>query len=272
METAQIKDEHLGPESIWAILRETAEQQKEIDRILKENAEQRAEQRKETDRQMKERDERFERERKERVEQQKETERQMKESAERFDREMKERDERFDREMKERDERFDREMKESAEQFNKQMGKLGNRFGEMVEYMVKPNLIAKFHELGFVFEKAYSDMTIKDTKNNIITEADITLENGDKVMIVEVKSKPNTEDVTEHIERMNKVRLHADLHGDKRIFLGAIAGMVFNENEKMFAMKNGFYVIEPSGETFIITAPTGKYSPQEWYYSKPRHN
>jgi hypothetical protein len=34
------------------------------------------------------------------------------------------------------------------------IGKLGNRFGEMVEYMVVPNLISKFHELGFVFEKA----------------------------------------------------------------------------------------------------------------------
>jgi hypothetical protein len=63
---------------------------------------------------------------------------------------------------------------------------------------------------------------------------------------------------------MQKVRRHADLHGDKRIFLGAIAGLVFNENVKTFAMKNGFYVIEPSGETFIITAPEGDYSPREW--------
>jgi 5-methylcytosine-specific restriction endonuclease McrBC regulatory subunit McrC len=60
----------------------------------------------------------------------------------------------------------------------------------MVEYMVIPNLIAKLHDLGFVFEKAYPDAEIKDKKNNIFTEVDITLENGDKVMIVEVKSKP----------------------------------------------------------------------------------
>jgi hypothetical protein len=29
-------------------------------------------------------------------------------------------------------------------------------------------------------------------------------------------------------------------------------------------LKNGFYVVEPSGETFIITAPEGIYSPREW--------
>ena len=142
------------------------------------------------------------------------------------------------------------------------IGKLGGRFGEMVEYMVMPNLISKFQELGYVFNKAYPQATIKDYKNNIITEIDITLENGDKVMIVEVKSKPTTENIIEHIERMEKVRVHADLHNDKRILLGAVAGMVFNDNEKTFALKNGFYVIEPSGETFNITPPQGK--PKEW--------
>jgi hypothetical protein len=40
--------------------------------------------------------------------------------------------------------------------------------------------------------------------------------------------------------------------------------MVMSDNEKAFAFKNGFYVIEPSGETFNITAPEGIYSPREW--------
>jgi hypothetical protein len=168
------------------------------------------------------------------------------------------------KENAERQKETDRQMKESSERLNKQLGKLGNRFGEMVEYMVVPNLIAKFHDLGFVFEKAYLDAEIKDKKNNIFTEVDITLENGDKVMIVEVKSKPTTENVTEHIERMEKVRRHGNLHGDKRVFLGAIAGMIIQDNVKQFALKTGFYVIEPSGETFIITAPEGVYSPREW--------
>jgi hypothetical protein len=156
------------------------------------------------------------------------------------------------------------QMKETDKRLDKQLGGLGNRFGEMVEYMVVPNLITKFRELGFIFDKTYQHAAIKDRKNNIFAEVDITLENGGKVMIVEVKSKPTTEDITKHIERMQKVRAHAELHGDRRKFLGAVAGVVFNDNEKEFAMKNGFYVIEPSGETFAITAPEGIYSPREW--------
>ena len=61
---------------------------------------------------------------------------------------------------------------------------------------------------------------------------------------------------------MEKVRLHGNLHGDKRAFLGAIAGTIVQDNVKEFALKSGFYVIEPSGETFIITAPEG--DPREW--------
>jgi len=169
-----------------------------------------------------------------------------------------------ERQMKESAERLDRELKKSAKRLDRQLGKLGNRFGEMVEYMVMPNLLTKFRDLGFVFTEAYPHAVIKDVENGIFTEVDITLKNGDKVMIVEVKSKPTTEDISEHVERMRKVRAHADVHGDRRKFLGAVAGMVFNDNEKEFAMKNGFYVIEPSGETFIITAPEGEYSPREW--------
>lgn len=34
----------------------------------------------------------------------------------------------------------------------------------------------------------------------MFTEADITMENGDKVILVEVKSKPTAEDITDHTE------------------------------------------------------------------------
>ena len=127
-----------------------------------------------------------------------------------------------------------------------------------------PNLVKRFRELGFDFTMASPHKVIADYKNKIFTEIDITLENGEKAMIVEVKNKLSTEDVSEHIERMEKVRAHADLRGDKRIFLGAVGGIIINETEKEFALKNGFYVVEPSEETFIVTVPEGEYKPREW--------
>jgi len=231
METAQHRVEHPTFETVWAALQEVSERQKETDRLIKEYAEQQKEDAKQW------------------AKQREEDSRQMKEDA--------------DRRAKQRDEDY-RRMKERADQFDKRFGSFTNRFGEMVEHMVLPNMLKGFRALGIVFDKAYNNAKIEDANGRILFETDITLESGDKVMIVEVKTKLDVEDVTEHIKHMEKVRAYADKKGDKRIYLGAVAAMIIYGNERIFALKNGFYVIEPSGETFDITPPQGIYFPREW--------
>jgi len=157
---------------------------------------------------------------------------------------------------------FDRQMKESKDEFNKRFGEMTNRFGEIVEYMIAPNLKEKFKEFGLVFQRSNKDTEFADFDNNIKFEVDIILENGHKAMLVEVKTKLSTEDVKDHIERLEKMRKYADLHNDKRTFLGAVAGVVTPSNVKDFALNKGFYVIEPSGNTFNITSPSN--NPREW--------
>jgi len=142
------------------------------------------------------------------------------------------------------------------------IGRLGNRFGEVVEYMVAPDLRKKFREYGLIFQQSNQGTVIEDYENEIFFEIDIKLENGDKALLVEVKSKLTTEGVQEHIERLEKMRTYADLHGDKRAFLGAVAGIVMTPNVKNYALKQGFFVLEPAGDVFNITPPNGE--PREW--------
>jgi ribosomal protein S13 len=154
-----------------------------------------------------------------------------------------------------------RQMKET----DKRIGEITNRFGDMVEHMVVPNLVAKFRELDFTFTKVSRDMKITDENNRILAEVDAFLENGDQVMVVEIKTKPTIRDINDQIERMKKLRCYADVRHDRRRYLGAIAGVVMSESVKTYALKKGLYVLEPSGETFIITEPQAQgYSPQEW--------
>jgi hypothetical protein len=174
-----------------------------------------------------------------------------------------ERQEAADRRMRERQEATDRQMRETDRQLNKRFGELTNRFGDMVEYMILPNLLTKLEELQYTFTKA-NRTEIKDREHGIFMEIDALLENGDRVMAVEIKTKPNIDDINAHIERMEKLRAYADLHNDKRVYMGAMAGVVFSESEKTYALKKGFYVIEPSGDTFTITEPKGDYHPHEW--------
>jgi hypothetical protein len=224
MQAGQKMTEQPTPEAIWAILQENAVQLKEIDRIIKETAESQ----KETAESQKETAER-----------QKETDRQIKKTAQQM-------------------EDTDRQIKD----FNKRFGDFTNRFGEVVEYMLAPNLHEKFKEIGINFPQYSRHTDLRDYDNNIFLEIDISLHNGEKAMLVEVKTKLTTEDVKEHGKRLEKMRLYADLHGDKRAFLGAVAGVVMTSQAKKYALEQGFYLIEPSGETISITAPQGK--PKEW--------
>ena len=179
-------------------------------------------------------------------------------------RQLKETD-RIVKENAERQKETDRQMKETDRQikdFNKRFGEFTNRFGEVVEYMIAPNLQEKFRELNLNFPRANPNPVVSDYDNDIFLEIDVMLENGDKAMLVEVKTKLTTEHVKDHVKRLEKMRIYADLHGDKRAFLGAVAGVVMTNNVKRYALGQGFYVIEPSGETFNITPPNGE--PKEW--------
>jgi hypothetical protein len=175
-----------------------------------------------------------------------------------------------DKQMKETDKQIkavSKQMKETDKQMketDKKIGKLSNRFGEAVEYMVVPNLVKKFKELGFIFEKAHRNTEIRDREDRAIAEIDVFMENGDKTMVVESKVKPSVDDVNDHIKRMEKLREYADRHNDKRKYLGALAGVVFGDGVKTYALSKGFYVLEPSGDTFAIIEPKGQYHPHEW--------
>jgi hypothetical protein len=52
------------------------------------------------------------------------------------------------------------------------------------------------------------------------------------------------------------------LHGDKRAFLGAMAGIVATNEVKENVLEQGFFLIEPSGDSFTIIPPNDK--PKEW--------
>jgi hypothetical protein len=175
-----------------------------------------------------------------------------------------------DRQFKETDRRFketERLMKENAKRQKEtyqSIGKLNNRFGDLVEHLVAPNISEKFNELGFCFTRTGMNIKIKnpqDPKDN--AEVDILLENGDIVVAVEVKAKPNDEDVDDHVQRMDKLRRHADEKQDKRRYQGAIAGALMNDSVRSYILKKGFYVIEQTGDTVRINIPQG-FKARDW--------
>jgi len=166
------------------------------------------------------------------------------------------------KELNESHKEYEQERKKDKAEFNERLGKYVNLFGDFTEYMMAPKLREKFTEFGFDFPKANRNNSVRDKINNIFLETDAMLENGDKAMMVEIKTQLTVERINKHIERLEKMRRYADLHGDKRTFLGAVAGVVVADEVREYALHQGLYLIEPAGEDLIITPPNGK--PKEW--------
>ena len=166
------------------------------------------------------------------------------------------------KEVAENQKETDRILKERSKELNVRIGSLANLFGDFTVGMIVPKIREKFIELGLVFLKSSPNVEVNDTQNKIAFEIDILLENGDKAMLIEVKTKLTKERINKHIQRLGKMRKYADMHGDKRAFLGAVAGFAIREEVRNAALSQGFYLIEPDGENFNITSPQGK--PKEW--------
>jgi len=166
--------------------------------------------------------------------------------------------EEFERDMKKSREDFDRRMKE----LDKRLGDFTNSFGDISKHMIAINLLEKFQEFGYEFEEASNKVKVRNKKLDIKFETDVFLSNFDTAMLVEIKADLTISDINKHILRLEKMRKHADSRGDKRRFIGAVAGISVNDPEREYALSNGFYLIEPSGENFNITAPFNK--PKEW--------
>jgi len=166
------------------------------------------------------------------------------------------------KELREIHKEYEQERKKEKAEFNERLGNYINLFGDFTEYTMAPKLREKFLELGLDFPRTNRNVRVKDVNNNIILETDVMLENGDKAMMVEIKTQLTVERINKHIERLEKMRKYADLHGDKRTFLGAVAGVVVDDEVREYVLNHGLYLIEPAGSDLNITSPNGK--PKEW--------
>ena len=223
------------PASVWAVLREITEKQKED---------------------------------KEKFDQQ------MKESHEKFDQQMQESREKFDQQLQKSREDADRQMQEIRESHketerivarnSRQMGGLHNSLGKLVEHLVVPGTVKRFNEIGFHFTGVSpGGYKFYDEQGKVKTQVDILLENGESIVAVEVKTKWHKKDIERHLRRLEILREIKDKAGDKRKIYGAIALAMGGEIEKEAVLGAGLYLLEQSGDTMRLNLPND-FQPREW--------
>jgi len=163
--------------------------------------------------------------------------------------------------MRVRSEETDRKIRAT----NQLVGGLGSRVGDIIECMVGGGkIVTQFKALGHDIITHSRSKTFGEEGTEECGEIDLFLENGDIAIFIEVKTKLTNSDVLEHVERIQKYREWIETKGgDKRRFIGAVAGAVVERHVTKFALKKGLYVIVQTGVDTEIIAPN-EFVPQEW--------
>jgi hypothetical protein len=175
----------------------------------------------------------------------------------------------FDRRKQEKSARRKRESDREYKKLKKIVGDLGSRVGDIIENMVagRGKIVDKFNALGYRdIDSCYQNREFGSRRLGTHGQIDLILENGDVVILIEVKTTLETSDVRKHIERLKKYRhwVNAKGKGADTRFVGAVAGAVIKGDAEEFAHENGMYVIVQSGEAVEIVTPPEGFIAKEW--------
>ncbi|MEO5353231.1 MAG: hypothetical protein H7835_08475 [Magnetococcus sp. XQGC-1] len=180
--------------------------------------------------------------------------------AERVLREERAETERVLREERAKTEAVFRETDRQIERVSTQIGQLGGRWGEFVEGLIVPACLALFTARGLQVDEVYT--RAKKTVNGKRMEIDILVANTVDAVLVEVKSRLQVEDVRDHLTRLADFKSFFPRYADCRVY-GAVAGIVVESEADRFAMNQGLFVIEQSGET-VRLANDMAFKPRVW--------
>jgi hypothetical protein len=171
----------------------------------------------------------------------------------------------FDRSMEESRREFAERLKETdriVKETNKTVGGLSSSMGRIIEHMVGGNnIVQQFQDIDIEITSHSRNKTFGMRGTSDSGQIDVFLENGDLVILVEVKAQLGDDEVREHLEQLEKYRLFGN---DKRRILGAVAGAVVPDDIIKFAHRKGLFVIVQSGEFVEIVKPPAGFKPKEW--------
>ncbi|MDR1636900.1 MAG: hypothetical protein LBR93_06145, partial [Treponema sp.] len=140
---------------------------------------------------------------------------------------------------------------------------LNRSLGDLIETLIAARLWEKFPE--YDLSRAYRRVPLYDERRQVKTDVDILLSDTTVCMAVEVKRElDQRRDVDEHIRRMSLIRRYPPAEVVGKELLGAMAGGLVDADVREYAYKNGFYVLELTGETVQLVPPPEGFVPQKW--------
>lgn len=149
---------------------------------------------------------------------------------------------------------------ESFREMNRSLGRISNRLGDFAEEMVAPAARHLFLDRGIPVHLVARN--VEGRRNGHAMEIDILVVNGEHALAIEVKSRPKIADIDEQLERLSLFKEVFPAFADRKL-MGAIAGLVMDENVARYAYRQGLFVIGQSGKAVSILNDAA-FQPRIW--------
>ena len=149
-------------------------------------------------------------------------------------------------EAKREKKKYDKEMKDLRGLFTSQWGALMESLveGDLVPLLQKRNIPVK-----------HTQTRLQGRHNGEHVEFDILAENGEEVVVVEVKTTLRPEDVMHFLEQLGKFTTYRPLYKARKIY-GAVAFLKADKSVQVHAERQGLFVIRATGSSAGIVNDT----------------
>jgi len=168
--------------------------------------------------------------------------------------------------FQERDKELDKlsksfeETRKMSENANKAVYALTGKWSRFVEGLIAPAVERLFKERGITVDKIFQ--RVKTRRNGDEIEVDILAIDGEYAVLIEAKSTLKIDDVKEYLERLERFKSFFPEYTERKV-VGAVGGIVMEEDSDKYAYRNGLFVIGESGDAAVIL--NDKYfQPRVW--------
>ncbi|MGL4593372.1 MAG: hypothetical protein ACRCUY_01435 [Thermoguttaceae bacterium] len=167
------------------------------------------------------------------------------------------------RKFAEENRRISEENRIGFEELRKNHRRIENSFntkwGRLVEALVNNQVIPLLRERGIPVHQT-SQRVHGMASGNRNYEFDIIAENGDTIVVIEVKTTLRVEDVREFLDELNNFKNWLPRYSNMKVY-GAVAFLHESSEASSYAAKSGLFTILATGSSASITNPQ-EFKPQ----------
>ena len=134
------------------------------------------------------------------------------------------------------------------------------QWGKLIESLIEGDLIKLLNERGIKVQN--TSTRVKGVYNKEQFEFDIIAENGDDIVVVEVKTTLRPDDVKHFLDKLSKFKEYLPKYKNNNIF-GAMAFLTDDSESAYMTQKKELYAIRATGNSASIIN-NSEFVPKAW--------